>query len=119
MNIIDYSLLSHAETPGLGSKAADWFKKGQKGDITGKNPGKGALVVNKDGGDVDAITASTITTRAFLNAVNAAYAAYSGQNVDGMSGATEQAATAEAKAADCGNEPNSEACGTCDLHKKN
>ena len=29
-NIIDYSLLSHAETPGLGSKAADWFKKGGK-----------------------------------------------------------------------------------------
>ena len=121
-NIIDYSLLSHAETPGLGSKAADWFKKGQKGDITGKNPGKGALVVNKDGGDVDAITASTITTRAFLNAVNNAYAAYSGQNVDGMSGATQQAeaaAPAEAKTPDCGNEPNSEACGTCDLHKKN
>ena len=90
-NILDYSLLSHAETPGLGSKAADWFKKGQKGDITGKNPGKGALVVNKDGGDVDAITASTITTRAFLNAVNNAYAAYSGQNVDGASGATPQA----------------------------
>ena len=119
-NIIDYSLLSHAETPGLGSKAADWFKKGQKGDITGKNPGKGALIVNKDGGDVDAITASTITTRAFLNAVNNAYAAYSGQNVDGMSGATEQAsATTETKTADCGNEPNSAACGTCDLHKKN
>ena len=39
-NIIDYSLLSHAETPGLGSKAADWFKKGAKGDITGKNPGE-------------------------------------------------------------------------------
>ena len=38
-NIIDYSLLSHAETPGLGSKAADWFKKGAKGDITGMNPG--------------------------------------------------------------------------------
>ena len=44
-NIIDYSLLSHAETPGLGSKAADWFKKGAKGDITGMNPGQGALVV--------------------------------------------------------------------------
>ena len=29
-NIIDYSLLSHAETPGLGSKAADWFKKGKR-----------------------------------------------------------------------------------------
>ena len=89
-NIIDYSLLSHAETPGLGSKAADWFKKGQKGDITGKNPGKGALTVKNDGGEVDAITASTITSRAFLNAVNNAYAAYSGQNVDGASGATPQ-----------------------------
>ncbi|MBQ8888363.1 MAG: RnfABCDGE type electron transport complex subunit G [Bacteroidaceae bacterium] len=90
-NIVDYSLLSHAETPGLGSKAADWFKKGQKGDITGKNPGNAPLVVNKDGGDVDAITASTITTRAFLKAVNNAYAAYSGQNVDTASGATQQA----------------------------
>ena len=84
------SLLSHAETPGLGSKAADWFKKGAKGDITGMNPGQGALVVNKDGGQIDAITASTITTRAFLKAVNNAYAAYSGQNVDGASGATQQ-----------------------------
>ena len=63
----------------------------QKGDITGKNPGKGALTVKNDGGEVDAITASTITSRAFLNAVNNAYAAYSGQNVDGASGATPQA----------------------------
>lgn len=89
-NIIDYSLLSHSETPGLGSKAADWFKKGNKGDITGKNPGKGALVVSKDGGEIDAITASTITTRAFLVAVNKAYSAYNNQNVDGASGATQQ-----------------------------
>ena len=59
--IIDYSLLSHAETPGLGSKAADWFKKGGKGDITGKNPGDKPLTVSKDGGEIDAITASTIT----------------------------------------------------------
>ena len=78
--IIDYSLLAHAETPGLGSKAADWFKKGNKGDITGMNPGEAPLTVSKDGGKVDAITASTITSRAFLNAVNAAYAAYAGQN---------------------------------------
>ena len=106
-NIIDYSLLSHAETPGLGSKAADWFKKDAKGDITGKNPGKGALVVKNDGGDVDAITASTITTRAFLNAVNNAYAAYSGQNVDGMSGATEQATAAKEEKCD------TEAAKTC------
>lgn len=98
-NIIDYSLLSHAETPGLGSKAADWFKKGGKGDITGMNPGASALTVSKDGGQVDAITASTITSRAFLQAVNNAYAAYSGQNVDGASGATQQASEAAAESA--------------------
>ena len=89
--IIDYSLLSHVETPGLGSKAADWFKKGNKGDITGMNPGEAALTVSKDGGKVDAITASTITSRAFLNAVNAAYAAYAGQETaDGTTGATQK-----------------------------
>ena len=90
-NIIDYSLLSHAETPGLGSKASDWFKKGNKGDITGKNPGNAPLTVSKDGGEIDAITASTITSRAFLNAVNTAYAAYAGQNTaDGATGATQK-----------------------------
>lgn len=90
-NIIDYSLLSHAETPGLGSKADVWFKKGEKGDITGKNPGKTPLTVTKDNGQIDAITASTITSRAFLNAVNLAYAAYDGQNeADAVSGATQK-----------------------------
>ena len=90
-NIIDYSLLSHVETPGLGSKAADWFKEGNKGSIKGMNPGKTPLSVSKDGGQVDAITASTITSRAFLNAVNAAYAAYAGQNEsDATTGATQK-----------------------------
>ena len=89
--IIDYSLLAHAETPGLGSKAADWFKKGNKGNIVGLNPGETPLTVSKDGGQVDAITASTITSRAFLNAVNAAYAAYAGQNTaDAATGATQK-----------------------------
>ncbi len=95
-NIIDYSLLKHAETPGLGSKAADWFKKGAKGDITGMNPGEKPLTVSKDGGQVDAITASTITSRAFLLAVNNAYAAYKNQHVDGASGATAQKTSADA-----------------------
>ena len=117
-NIIDYSLLSHAETPGLGSKAADWFKKGGKGDITGMNPGQKALVVNKDGGQIDAITASTITTRAFLKAVNNAYAAYSGQNVDGSSGATQQVSETAAdapKAAKAQCEGTQDCCGqACD-----
>ena len=109
--IIDYSLLSHAETPGLGSKAADWFKKGAKGDITGKNPGEapltvskdGPLTVSKDGGEIDAITASTITSRAFLLAVNNAYAAYKNQHVDGASGATQQEKPAEEAVSDTTN----------------
>ena len=41
-NIIDYSLLKHAETPGLGSKAADWFKKGAKGRYYGNESGRKA-----------------------------------------------------------------------------
>jgi len=73
--ILGYTLLQHTETPGLGAKADQWFQKGQKGDIIGKDP-KEPLVVSKDGGQVDAITASTITSRAFLKAVNQAYNAY-------------------------------------------
>ena len=77
--ILGYTLLEHQETPGLGAKADQWFQKGQKGDIIGMNPGQKALDVKpvKGGqGDVDAITASTITTRAFLKAINQAYDAY-------------------------------------------
>ena len=74
-NILGYTLLEHAETPGLGAKADKWFQKGEKGDIIGKNPAE-PLVVSKDGGQVDAITASTLTSRAFLLAVNNAYKAY-------------------------------------------
>ena len=73
--ILGYTLLEHAETPGLGAKADKWFQQGEKGDIIGKDP-KDPLTVSKDGGQVDAITASTITSRAFLLAVNNAYTAY-------------------------------------------
>ncbi len=73
--ILGYTLLEHAETPGLGAKADKWFQKGAKGDIIGKDPVE-PLTVSKDGGQVDAITASTITSRAFLLAVNNAYKAY-------------------------------------------
>ena len=88
--ILGYTLLEHAETPGLGAKADLWFQKGQKGDIIGKDP-KEPLTVSKDGGQVDAITASTITSRAFLKAVNQAYNAYKvTPNADGESGASKQ-----------------------------
>ena len=88
-NILGYTLLEHAETPGLGAKADQWFQKGQKGDIIGKNPQE-PLTVSKDGGKVDAITASTITSRAFLKAINNAYSAYKATPVDTQTGATTQ-----------------------------
>ena len=87
--ILGYTLLEHAETPGLGAKADKWFQKGQKGDIIGKDP-KEPLTVSKDGGQVDAITASTITSRAFLLAINNAYTAYKATPADAATGATEQ-----------------------------
>ena len=55
-NVLGYTLLEHAETPGLGAKADKWFQKGAKGNIIGKNPSE-ELKVSKDGGKVDAITA--------------------------------------------------------------
>ena len=73
--ILGYTLLEHAETPGLGAKADQWFQDNMKGDIVGENPAE-PLTVSKDGGQVDAITASTITSRAFLLAINNAYKAY-------------------------------------------
>ena len=88
--ILGYTLLEHAETPGLGAKADKWFQKGGKGDIIGKSPSD-PLTVSKDGGQVDAITASTITSRAFLMAVNNAYNAYKvTPAADAESGASKQ-----------------------------
>lgn len=75
--VLGYTILQTTETPGLGAKADKWFQKGGKGDIIGRQMSvQSPLSVNKDGGDIDAITASTITSRAFLKAVNQAYAAY-------------------------------------------
>ena len=74
--ILGYTILEHAETPGLGAKADSWFQAEGKGSVIGKNPKDGDLHVSKDdknGNAVDAITASTITSRAFLKAINQAY----------------------------------------------
>ncbi|MEE4198295.1 MAG: RnfABCDGE type electron transport complex subunit G [Bacteroidales bacterium] len=73
--IHNISVLEHKETPGLGDKMqknkSDWSVQ-----FNGKNPADFQLKVTKDGGDVDAITASTITSRAFCDAVERAYNAY-------------------------------------------
>lgn len=79
-NVTGYEVMSHAETPGLGAKMGDWFKMSEgKRSVIGLNPSttEGGLTVSKDGGQVDAITAATITSRAFLDALNRASRAYS------------------------------------------
>jgi electron transport complex protein RnfG len=85
--ITGYQILEHKETPGLGSKMVVWFNNADKPgqNIIGRNPGKDKLTVKKDGGDVDAITASTITSRAFLESVRRAYETWQTKNgIPGM-----------------------------------
>jgi electron transport complex protein RnfG len=111
--IKDYQVLEHKETPGLGTKMVTWFKPpagdgvqsasgnaffnwlfgiksgGSKGQtsIVGVDPAKTNLTVSKDGGDIDAITAATISSRAFLGAVRKAWSAYQ-EKADTHSSAT-------------------------------
>jgi electron transport complex protein RnfG len=68
--IYNITVLEQKETPGLGTKMADVAFKGQFND---KNPSSFPLKVKKDGGQVDAITAATISSRAFCDAVQNAY----------------------------------------------
>ena len=89
-SLVDYSVLQHAETPGLGSKMEAWFRTDKnRQNVVGRSLAEGALTLTKDGGDVDGITASTITSRAFLDAVNRAYSACSGSTIDGQTGASQ------------------------------
>lgn len=73
--INDVAVLEHEETPGLGDKMerrkSDWSLQFQ-----GKDPESFRIAVKNDGGDVDAITASTISSRAFCDAVKRAYDTY-------------------------------------------
>ena len=63
------SVLSQAETPGLGANMVNDKFKGQ---FDGKDPKTFILKVKKDGGDVDAITAATISSRAVSEAIQRA-----------------------------------------------
>lgn len=110
--IVNYAVLSHAETPGLGSQMVDWFKPQVRqyslieklfgfemkqaeanSSIIGKNPETTKFEVSNDGGDIDAISASTVTSRAFLEAVRRAYNAYTESGKDATTGATAEATT--------------------------
>jgi electron transport complex protein RnfG len=88
-------VLEHKETPGLGDKMA--------GDgnplfasFEGRSPAEMKLAVKKDGGDVDALTAATITSRAYVDAVARAFNAMmqtaGGTRADAATGATAPAA---------------------------
>ena len=65
--VYNTSVLSHSETPGLGAKCSTDAKFMDQ--WRGFDPAVKKLSVKKDGGDVDAITASTITSRAYTLAV--------------------------------------------------
>ncbi|MFP4302062.1 MAG: RnfABCDGE type electron transport complex subunit G [Alkalispirochaetaceae bacterium] len=66
------AVLEHQETPGLGAKMTGEAFRNQ---FDGFDPAEQELEVTKDGGDVDAITAATVTSRAFCDAVKRAYEA--------------------------------------------
>lgn len=68
--IIGITVIEQKETPGLGSKMNDPSFREQ---FISKNPSVFILKVKKDGGKVDAITAATISSRAFCDAVQRAY----------------------------------------------
>mgnify|MGYP001150214100 CR=1 FL=1 len=75
--VLGYKILQSAETPGLGQKADKWFQKDGKGCIVGRKMNeKKPLTIGKEANEVDAITASTITSKAFIRAVNNAFSAY-------------------------------------------
>lgn len=95
--VINVNVLKQTETPGLGTKMADEDNalirsvKGQ--NLMQKKLVEGKLAVKKDGGDVDALTAATISSRAYVDAINRAWMAYksvvTGQApADAASGAT-------------------------------
>jgi Na+-translocating ferredoxin:NAD+ oxidoreductase subunit G len=71
-SINNIEVLEHKETPGLGTKMALPNFKNQFKGIKLQEVKDGVLKVKKDGGTVDAITAATISSRAFCDAVNRA-----------------------------------------------
>ncbi|MBO5687369.1 MAG: RnfABCDGE type electron transport complex subunit G [Alistipes sp.] len=92
--ILNVNVLQQAETPGLGTKMTE---EGNVllGSIQNKNSWEVDFKVKKDGGELDALTAATISSRAYYEAVARAYEAYKvacgyQETADGVSGATAQ-----------------------------
>ena len=70
--IVNTEVIKAGETPGLGDKI-NKDKSDFAMQFNHQNPADFKLVVKKDGGDVDAITAATISSRAYCDAVQRAY----------------------------------------------
>ena len=72
-NVLGISIVSHTETAGLGAVSAANTSAGEafRGQFVGTS---GSVAVSKDGGELDAITGATITSRAVCAGVNAALA---------------------------------------------
>ncbi|MCA1747012.1 MAG: RnfABCDGE type electron transport complex subunit G [Bacteroidales bacterium] len=73
--IINVAVINHSETPGLGDKM-EQGKSDFHVQFQGKDPEDFKLMVKKDKGDVDAIAATTISSRAYCDAVQRAYDAF-------------------------------------------
>ncbi len=92
--IVGFKVLKHEETPGLGAKIQEWFTSPAPSadlirDVRGLDMSQASpLKVSKDGGKVDAITAATISSRAFIDALERAYRVY--QSVVGAGSPTAQ-----------------------------
>jgi electron transport complex protein RnfG len=69
-SIYNITILEHKETPGLGTKMDEPRFKDQ---FKGVNPGNVVLKLKQEGGQIDGITAATISSRAFNEAVQRAY----------------------------------------------
>lgn len=101
------NVLQQAETPGLGTKMCDDGNpllgsiRNQK--LEDKKLVDGKLAVTKDGGDVDALTAATISSRAYVDAVNRAWMAM--KSVSTGAEATDVASGATATASENQTEP--------------
>ena len=69
--VLGISIISHTETAGLGAVAAAATPAGEnfRSQFVGQS---GSVSVTKDGGQMDAITGATITSRAICDGVNAA-----------------------------------------------
>lgn len=73
----NFSVLQHKETPGLGTKMQEWYSNTQKPSQSVINrKWNSNMKVSKDNGEIDAITAATVTSRAFVDAFNRAYEVY-------------------------------------------